>query len=265
MNAEITDIAKSEATNQKDSARQVVGSNSIICSPFSRITKGNTIITSDKAPKARRSAAPESSGSLGAVHSASPPEFVNGRFQLRRHLHEFLQTAHAHFLPLSPGSTSRRMACRSDFFKGTRPISRTFAFTDPTRLPRDLAISATLAFCLTVLLSRMRSASVHGLVISSPSAPARPDGGWLTATRASSLFFDRLFSPLDCFHAANHERGKIALHNFFFASFFAAKHLSCNLILPLLRGLFILGAYTGNRLVEKKAKVGKTLRSKQGN
>jgi hypothetical protein len=41
-------------------------------------------------------------------------------------------------------------------------ISRTLAFTDDARLPRDLAISATLAFCLTILLSRMRLASVHG-------------------------------------------------------------------------------------------------------
>jgi len=74
-----------------------------------------------------------------------------------------------------------------------------------------------------------------------------------------------LFSLLNFIHAANHERRKIALHDLFFARFFTAKHLPSNLGLPLLRGLFILGAYTGNRLVEKKAKVGKTLRSKQGN
>jgi hypothetical protein len=66
----------------------------------------------------------------------------------------------------SPSSTSRRSASGRDFFQGTSPISRTLAFTDPTRLPRDLAISATLAFCLTILLSRMRSALVHGLIIS---------------------------------------------------------------------------------------------------
>lgn len=46
------------------------------------------------------------------------------------------------------------MASRRDFFKGTSLISRTLAFTDPARLPRDLVISATLAFCLTILLSR---------------------------------------------------------------------------------------------------------------
>jgi hypothetical protein len=64
------------------------------------------------------------------------------------------------------------------------------------------------------------------------------------------LFFDRLFSLLNCIHAANDEGCKIALHNFFFARFFAAKPLPSNLGLPLLRGLFILGAYTGNWLVE---------------
>jgi len=58
-------------------------------------------------------------------------------------------------------------------------------------------------------------------------------------------FFDRLFSLLNFFHAAKHERRKIALHNLFFARFFAAKHLPSNLSLPLLRGVFILGAYIG--------------------
>ena len=70
------------------------------------------------------------------------------------------------------------------------------------------------------------------------------------AHRDSMLFFYRLFSLLNCFHAANHERREIALHNLFFARFFTAKHLPRNLSLPLLRGLFILGAYTGNWLVE---------------
>jgi hypothetical protein len=55
-----------------------------------------------------------------------------------------------------------------------------------------------------------------------------------------------LFGLLNCVHAANHERRKIALHNLFFARLFAAKHLPSNLGLPLLRGLFILGAYSGN-------------------
>jgi hypothetical protein len=73
-------------------------------------------------------------------------------------------------------------------------------------------------------------------------------------TKRLELFFDRLFSLLNFFHAANHESRKIALHNFFFARFFTAKHLPRNLSLPLLRGLFILGAYTGSRLVEWKDK-----------
>jgi hypothetical protein len=67
---------------------------------------------------------------------------------------------------------------------------------------------------------------------------------------APGYFFDRFFSLLNFFHAANHERRKIALHNLFFARFFAAKHLPSNLGLPLVRGLFILGAYTRNWLVE---------------
>lgn len=74
------------------------------------------------------------------------------------------------------------------------------------------------------------------------------------------LFFDRFFSLLNFFHAANHERPKISLHNPFFARFFAARHLPSNLGLSLLRGLFILGAYSGNCLSSEKAKVGKTLR-----
>jgi hypothetical protein len=65
-----------------------------------------------------------------------------------------------------------------------------------------------------------------------------------------ALFFDRLFSLLNFFHATNHERRKIALHNLFFARFFPAKPLPRNLSLPLLRCLFVLGAYTGNCIVE---------------
>ena len=53
-------------------------------------------------------------------------------------------------------------------------------------------------------------------------------------------------SALSCIHAANNEGRKIALHNFFFACFFAAECLPGKLGLPLLRGLFKLGAYPGN-------------------
>ena len=72
--------------------------------------------------------------------------------------------------------------------------------------------------------------------------------------RHSTLFFERLFSPLNCVHAANHKSRKIALHNLFFARFFAAKHLPSNFGLPLSRGLIILRAYTGNCVIKRKGK-----------
>ena len=62
MRTEITDIAKSAATNQNASDRQVVGSSSIICSSLCPNHKGNTIIASDKAPEAKRLATRKSSG-----------------------------------------------------------------------------------------------------------------------------------------------------------------------------------------------------------
>ncbi len=37
--------------------------------------------------------------------------------------------------------------------------------------------------------------------------------------RHSTLFFDRLFSPLNCVHAANHKSRKIALHNLILPAF----------------------------------------------
>jgi hypothetical protein len=86
----------------------------------------------------------------------------------------------------------------------------------------------------------------------SPSSTSRR-----MARRNSTLFFDRLFGLLDCFHAANHERCKIALHNFFFACFFAAEHLPRNFSLSLLRSLFILWTYSGDRAVEWKNETAK--------
>ena len=90
-----------------------------------------------------------------------------------------------------------------------------------------------------------------------PSAEAIAGGGWLTAARGSRLFFGRFFSLLNFFHAANHERRNIALHNLFFARFLAAKCLPSNLGLPLLRVLFILGLIPEIGLSSEKAKVGK--------
>jgi hypothetical protein len=103
------------------------------------------------------------------------------------------------------------------------------------RLPRRKRVeSPSLELVRNLLLGRPLRLD-HLLF---PSAEAIAGGGWLTAARGSSLFFDRFFSLLNFFHAANHERRKIALHNLFFARFFAAKHLPSNLGLSLLRGLF---------------------------
>jgi hypothetical protein len=64
-------------------------------------------------------------------------------------------------------------------------------------------------------------------------------------------------SALSCIHAANNEGRKIALHNFFFACFFAAEHLPRDLTLTPLRSLFILWTYSGERAVEWKNKTAK--------
>ena len=64
---------------------------------------------------------------------------------------------------------SEIFAC--DFFKGTSPISRTLAFTGPTRLPRDLAISAALAFCLTIVSSRSMIGLCHRACLQNDMKP----------------------------------------------------------------------------------------------
>jgi len=68
-------------------------------------------------------------------------------------------------------------------------------------------------------------------------------------------------SALSCIHAANNEGRKIALHNFFFACFFAAEHLPRNLSLSLLRSLLILWTYSGDRAVDWKTKLQKKHRN----
>jgi hypothetical protein len=90
-----------------------------------------------------------------------------------------------------------------------------------------------------------------------PTLPPRLSQRDVHNKRLLGLFFDRLFSPLNCVHTANHEGRKIALHNFFFACFFAAEHLPRNLSLSLLRSLFILWTYFGDRAVEWKNKTAK--------
>jgi len=88
---------------------------------------------------------------------------------------------------------------------------------------------------------------------------SRSDSRRWMAHRSSRLqaIFYRFFSLLNFFHAANHERRNIALHNLFFARFLAAKCLPSNLGLPLLRVLFILGLIPEIGLSSEKAKVGK--------
>jgi hypothetical protein len=108
------------------------------------------------------------------------------------------------------------------------------------RLPRRKRVECpSLEFVRNLLLGR--PLRLYHLCF--PFSEAIAGGGWLTAARSSRLFFDRFFGLFNFFHAANHER---RIHNLFFARFFAAKHLPSNLGLPLLRGLFILGAYSGN-------------------
>ena len=123
------------------------------------------------------------------------------------------------------------------------------------RLPRRKRVeSPSLELVRNLLLGRPFRL-YHLLFPFSPKSIA--GGGWLTAARGSRLFFDRFFSLLNFFHAANHERRNIALHNLFFARFLAAKCLPSNLGLPLLRGLFILGLIPEIGLSSEKAKVGK--------
>ena len=108
LTADSTDIAKSAVTNQNDSDRQVVGSNSTICSSLCPNRKENTITASDKSPKAKRLAACESSGCLEAVHRASLPEVCENSIFAAISLSS--RTPSIFILLPSPNSTSRRTA-----------------------------------------------------------------------------------------------------------------------------------------------------------